>query len=153
MLEGSPPGGFFAPYDNPQLPDGPVGESLTARLGRGTKDFIVANQDTAFFAMLSFYAVHAPLQTTEERFEYYRTKGLEAGLAEHAFTMERRFPIRTVQDNPVYAGMVAELDAAVGNVLDALDSLGLADNTIVVFTSDNGGVASGDAYATRPNRW
>ena len=146
--KGSPPGGFFAPYDNPQLPDGPAGESLTARLGREMKDFIVANRDTTFFAMLSFYAVHAPLQTTEERFAYYRTKGLEAGLAEDAFTMERRFPIRTVQDNPIYAGMVAELDAAVGNVLDALDSLGIADNTIVVFTSDNGGVASGDAYAT-----
>ena len=146
--KGSPPGGFFAPYKNPQLPDGPVGESLTARLGRETKDFIEANRDTAFFAMLSFYAVHAPLQTTEERWQHYRAKAVEAGVAERGFALERRFPIRTVQDNPVYAGMVSELDAAVGTVLDALDSLGIADNTIVVFTSDNGGVASGDAYAT-----
>ena len=145
---GSPPGGFFAPYENPEMADGPDGESLTLRLGRETADFIAANRDSVFFAMLSFYAVHAPLQTTEERWRYYRNKAVEGGTADHGFELERRFPIRTVQDNPLYAGMVATMDEAVGTVLRTLDSLGLADNTIVVFTSDNGGVASGDAYAT-----
>ena len=57
-------------------------------------------------------------------------------------------PIRQVQDNPVYAGLVEQMDDAVGMVLKALDELGLAENTIVVFTSDNGGVAAGDAFAT-----
>jgi arylsulfatase A-like enzyme len=145
---GSPAGGYFDPYDNPQLPNRRTGENLSMRLADETKDFIVGTQDGGFFAMLSFYAVHAPLQTTEERLQYYRSKALEQGMPDHAFEMERRLPIRVVQNNPVYAGLVSQMDEAVGLVLDALDSLGIADNTIVVFTSDNGGVASGDDYAT-----
>jgi arylsulfatase A-like enzyme len=62
--------------------------------------------------------------------------------------MEARLPIRTVQDNPVYAGLVESMDDAVGVVLVRLKELGLDDNTIIVFTSDNGGVASGDAFST-----
>ena len=60
---GSPPGGFFAPYRNPEMEDGPAGESLTMRLGRETADFIRENRNRPFFAMLSFYSVHAPVQT------------------------------------------------------------------------------------------
>ncbi|MEM1070955.1 MAG: sulfatase-like hydrolase/transferase, partial [Planctomycetota bacterium] len=61
---GSPPGGFFTPYRNPQMKDGPSGESLTLRLGSETASFIRDHQDKPFFAMLSFYSVHAPVQTT-----------------------------------------------------------------------------------------
>lgn len=146
--KGSPIGGFFDPYDNPELPNRLPGENLSMRLARETKDFITQNEDSSFFAMLSFYAVHAPLETTEERWDRYRQKALENGVAGEGFAMERRLPIRVTQDHPVYAGLVEQMDLAVGLVLDALDSLGLADNTVVVFTSDNGGVASGDAYAT-----
>jgi arylsulfatase A-like enzyme len=53
-----------------------------------------------------------------------------------------------VQDNPIYAGLVETMDEAVGKVLRGLDELGLTENTIVVFTSDNGGVAAGDAFST-----
>ncbi|MEE4286747.1 MAG: sulfatase-like hydrolase/transferase, partial [Mariniphaga sp.] len=70
------------------------------------------------------------------------------GIAETGFEMGHFLPIRQVQDHPVYAGLVETMDDAVGMVLKALDELGLADNTIVVFTSDNGGVAAGDAFAT-----
>ena len=146
--KGSPAGGYFDPYDNPDLPNRQPGENLSLRLARETKDFMRRAYDRPFFAYLSFYAVHAPLQTTRANWRYYRDKAVEGGTADQAFEMERRFPIRNVQDNPVYAGLVQQLDDAVGVVLDALDSLGLAENTIVVFTSDNGGVASGDAYAT-----
>ncbi|MGB3152064.1 MAG: sulfatase-like hydrolase/transferase, partial [Maribacter sp.] len=59
-----------------------------------------------------------------------------------------RLPIRTVQDNPVYAGLVESMDDAVGVVLERLKKLGLEDNTLILFTSDNGGVASGDAFST-----
>ncbi len=146
--KGSPAGGFFDPYDNPNLPNERPGENLSMRLARETKDFIVGEGQQPFLAYLSFYAVHAPIQTTEAYWRHYRNKAVEGGTADHGFEMERRLPIRTVQDNPVYAGLVQQMDDAVGVVLDALDSLGIADNTIVVFTSDNGGVASGDAYAT-----
>jgi len=56
--------------------------------------------------------------------------------------------VRQVQDCPIYGGMIEAMDDAVGLVLDTLDTQGLAENTIVCFTSDNGGVSSGDAYSS-----
>ena len=146
--KGSPMGGFFSPYKNPKLEDGPPGENLSMRLAMETSRFIRENKDTSFFAFLSFYAVHSPIQTTREKWNKYRQKAEDAGIKESGYIMERRFPIRQVQDNPVYAGLLEGMDEAVGLVLDELDELGLADNTIVIFTSDNGGVASGDNFST-----
>ncbi|HKL32311.1 MAG TPA: sulfatase, partial [Tangfeifania sp.] len=146
--KGSPMGGFYAPWENPRLESGPDGESLTMRLAHETANFLEEHQDTSFFAFLSFYAVHAPLQTTEEKWAKYRQKAEEMGIAETGFEMGHFLPIRQVQDHPVYAGLVETMDNAVGVVLNTLDELGLAENTIVIFTSDNGGVAAGDAFAT-----
>src|SRR5690606_1813820 len=78
----------------------------------------------------------------------YRDKAEDMGIAESGFEMERRLPIRLHQDNPVYAGLVEQMDDAVGLVLNKLDELGLDQHTIVIFTSDNGGVSSGDAFST-----
>jgi arylsulfatase A-like enzyme len=146
--KGSPMGGFYAPWENPRLESSPDGESLTMRLAHETADFLKEHKDTSFFAFLSFYAVHAPLQTTQEKWARYRQKAEDMGIAETGFEMGHFLPIRQVQDNPVYAGLVETMDDAVGVVLKALDELGLAENTIVIFTSDNGGVAAGDAFAT-----
>jgi len=118
------------------------------RLAKETTAFLEENSDTTFFAMLSFYAVHAPLQATEQKWRKYQQKAQLLGVDSIGYQMERRLPIRIVQDNPVYAGLLEHMDDAVGMVLDKLNELGLAENTIVVFTSDNGGVASGDAFAT-----
>ena len=146
--KGSPMGGFYAPWENPRLESGPDGESLTMRLAHETANFLEEHQDTSFFAFLSFYAVHAPLQTTEEKWAKYRAKAEQLGIAETGFEMGHFLPIRQVQDHPVYAGLVETMDDAVGVVLNTLDELGLDENTIVIFTSDNGGVAAGDAFAT-----
>lgn len=149
---GSPPGGYFSPYKNPKMEDGPVGENLSIRLGRETASFIEShtkkNKKQPFFAYLSFYAVHAPLQTTEENWRYFRDKAVAGGIEEEGFKIDRTLPVRQYQDNPVYAGLIRQMDDAVGIVLDKLRELGLDENTIVVFTSDNGGVSSGDDYAT-----
>jgi arylsulfatase A-like enzyme len=145
---GSPRGGYFAPWENPNLESGPDGENLSMRLANETAEFIRAYRDTAFFTYLSFYAVHGPIQTTREKWAKYRQKAEDAGIAEAGFKMGHFLPIRQVQDNPVYAGLVEAMDDAVGVVLNTLEELGLEENTIVVFTSDNGGVAAGDAYAT-----
>nr|WP_319509493.1 sulfatase [uncultured Draconibacterium sp.] len=145
---GSPKGGFYAPWNNPNLPSGPDGESLTMRLAQETADFIKANKDTSFLAYLSFYAVHAPIQTTEEKWAKFRDKADSMGIAESGFDMDSRLPIRTVQDNPIYAGLIETMDDAVGLVLTTLKELGLEENTVVIFTADNGGVASGDNYST-----
>ncbi|MCK3683708.1 sulfatase [Maribellus sp. YY47] len=146
--KGSPIGGYFAPWTNPNLENGPDGENLTMRLAKETANFIRSNRDTSFFAFLSFYAVHGPIQTTQEKWAKYRQKAEDLGIAESGFEMGHFFPIRQIQDNPVYAGLVESMDDAVGYVLNTLDELGLSENTIVIFTSDNGGVAAGDAFAT-----
>lgn len=145
---GSPKGGFFSPWNNPKLPNKQKGENLTLRLANETADFISKHKDTSFFAFLSFYAVHAPIQTTEKKWRKYRDKADSLGVADSGYKMERVLPIRQVQDNPIYGGLVETMDDAVGIVLKALKDNGLDESTIVVFTSDNGGVASGDHYAT-----
>ena len=74
-----------------------------------------------------------------------RRSGRRAATAAVRFDGSR--PVRLVEDCPVYAGMIEAMDEAVGLVLDALNRFGLAENTIVCFTSDNGGAATGDAYS------
>ena len=145
---GSPRGGFFSPWQNPNLESGPAGESLTLRLGQETADFIEAHKDRPFLAYLSFYTVHGPIQTTRTLWKKYRDKAEQAGLADERFLFDRRLNVRQVQDCPIYAGMIELMDDAIGTVLAKLDEHGLDQNTIVCFTSDNGGVSSGDAYAT-----
>ncbi|MDP2114850.1 MAG: sulfatase-like hydrolase/transferase, partial [Bacteroidota bacterium] len=100
------------------------------------------------FAYLSFYAVHSPIETTQEKWSKYRQKAEILGIASSGFKMGHFLPIRQVQDNPVYAGLVEQMDDAVGLVMNSLKEMGLDKNTIVIFTSDNGGVAAGDAFAT-----
>ncbi len=143
-------GGFFSPFNNPKMKDAPEekGMSLSAKLAKETSAFMTENKDKPFLAYLSFYAVHAPIQTSEDKWNKYRTKAEKQGIAANGFEMERRMPIRKHQDNPVYAGLIEQMDDAVGQVLTTLDQLGLAENTIVIFTSDNGGVASGDNFST-----
>ncbi len=149
---GSPPGGYFSPYKNPKLKDGLDGENLSIRLANETVSFIEEhtkkNKKQPFFAYLSFYAVHAPLQTTEGNWRYFRDKAKDSVIEEEGFKVDRTLPVRQNQDNPVYAGLIKQMDDAVGILLNKLEELGLDDNTIIVFTSDNGGVSSGDAYAT-----
>lgn len=145
---GSPPGGFFSPYNNPEMENGPPGESLPLRLADDTADFIRSHRDEPFFAMLSFYSVHAPVQTTRELWSKYQQAAPPLPEGAQRFKIDRTLPVRQVQDHPVYAGMVEVTDTAVGRVLKALDEAGIAGSTIVIFTSDNGGVSSGDAYAT-----
>ncbi|NJB82726.1 sulfatase [Wenyingzhuangia aestuarii] len=145
---GGPRGGYFAPYKNPNLKDGKDGENLTMRLAKETVKFMKDHKDEKFFAYLSFYAVHGPIQTTEDKWKKYQEKALKNGVADKGYEMGHFLPIRQTQDNPVYAGLVESMDDAVGVVLESLKELGLDKNTIVVFTSDNGGVSAGDSFST-----
>jgi len=149
---GSPQGGYFSPYNNPKLPDGPDGENLSMRLAQETVSFIEsqtkAKRKQPFFVYLSFYAVHSPIETTEQHWRYFREKAVKEEVAEEGFKIDRTLPVRQVQDNPVYAGLIKQMDDAVGVVLDKLEALGLDKNTIIIFTSDNGGVSSGDNFST-----
>lgn len=70
------------------------------------------------------------------------------GIAPEGFKVDRTLPVRQRQDNPIYAGLIKQMDDAVGVVLDKLEELGLMENTLIIFTGDNGGVSSGDNYST-----
>ncbi|WP_235444289.1 sulfatase [Zhouia amylolytica] len=143
-------GGYFSPFNNPYLTDEPEekGMSLSMKLAKETGKFIEQNKDTTFLAYLSFYAVHGPIQTTKLKWEKYRNKAEAMGIDSVGFKMERVLPYRLKQDNPVYAGLVEQMDEAVGYVHGILQKNGLDKNTVIVFVSDNGGVVSGDNYST-----
>ena len=137
-------GRYFTPYDNPRLEDGPEGEHLPARLARETAAFIAEHQDEPFLAFLSFYSVHTPLMTRPDLEAKYRAKPAP----EDSWGTEGQRRVRQVQNHAVYAGMVEAMDQAVGTMLRALDELGLADNTVVFFTSDNGGLSTSEGHPT-----
>ncbi|MFO8012059.1 MAG: sulfatase [Phycisphaerae bacterium] len=145
---GGPYGGkkYFSPYGNPRLADGPPGEHLPLRLGRETADFIEAHREEPFLAYLSFYSVHTPLMTTEALRDKYRAKAADAPDTQWGREGERK--VRLVQNHAVYAGMVEAMDTAVGIVLERLERLGLADDTVVFFMSDNGGLATSEGHPT-----
>ncbi|MCG9792300.1 sulfatase [Flavobacterium algicola] len=147
---GGPNGGYFSPFKNPNLTnfEDEKGMPLAMKLAKETSKFITNNKDGRFFAYLSFYEVHAPIQTTKEKWTKYRNKAEKMGIHENGFAMERVLPARKHQDNPVYAGLIEQVDDAIGVVMKTLKTLNLDKNTIVVFTSDNGGVTSGDNFST-----
>ena len=145
---GSPVGGYYAPWTNPNLPSGPRGQSLTQRLADETISFIEQNTNKPFLAYLAFYAVHGSIETTKPLWEKYRVKAAAQSPPKERFEIDRTLPVRIVQDNPIYAGLIDEMDNAVGRVLKKIDELNLSTNTIVIFTSDNGGVVSGDSFSS-----
>lgn len=164
--KGSPPGGYFSPYSNPRMESGPTGEYLPERLTSEAIDLLHAYEyeGEPYFLMLSYYTVHTPLQAPEETVEKYRNKHLASGdefenlefegeeqvwVGESA---ERKTRIR--QSHSVYAAMIEHLDDNVGRILHALKELGAEDDTIVIFTSDNGGLSTSEGSPTsnRPLR-
>ncbi len=146
---GGPYGGkkYFSPYGNPRLTDGPDGEHLPDRLATETANFIEGNKDRPFFAYFAFYSVHTPLMAREDLRKKYEEKRKRLGL-EAIWGKEDTRDVRLNQDHAVYAGMVEAMDLAVGKVLNKLDELGLRDNTLVFFTSDNGGLSTSEGWPT-----
>ena len=117
--------GYFAPNNNPHISDAHDGEYLTEYLTRKATSYIEDHQDEPFYLQLSYYTPHWPLQAPESRAAKYQKKDPRGG-----------------HNNPTYAAMIESLDHGVGRVLATLDSLNLAEETIVVFYSDNGGHGS-----------
>ena len=133
--KGQPPS-YFSPYKIPTLPDGPVGEFLTDREGAEACRFIEANRARPFFLYLPHHAVHTPLMAKSDVVAKYRAR-IRTGLA---------------QSNAVYAGLIESVDDSVGKVLRTLDTLNLADHTVVIFTSDNGGLVLNRITSNLPLR-
>ncbi len=115
-------GGYHSPFEFPNLKQDKPGEYLTDRLTNEAIRFVESNQHHPFFLYLTHYAVHTPIQARSDLAEKYRVK-----------------PAGTHQDNADYAAMVESMDESIGRVLACLDELDLTEDTVVVFSSDNGG--------------
>lgn len=147
---GGPYGGnrYFSPYGNPRLTDGPEGEHLPDRLAAETVKFIEEHRDQPFFATLWFYSVHTPLMGREDLVEKYRQRKEELEIDTPLFGQEPPREVRLVQEHAVYGAMVEAMDQAIGRVLDGLEAAGAADRTLVIFTSDNGGLSTSEGSPT-----
>lgn len=116
-------GGYLAPYEYPNCISKTDDEQLTDRLTDEAMQFIETNSAKKFFLYLPYYTVHSPLQAKKEKIDKYKKlKGNKA------------------HKHPVYAAMIESLDENIGRLMQKIDKLGLAENTLIVFTSDNGGV-------------
>ncbi|WP_245802788.1 sulfatase [Cyclobacterium lianum] len=116
-------GGYFSPYKIDFIENGADGEYLTDRLTDEAIQFVKANKDNPFFLYLPFYSVHTPIMGKAELIDTFAGK-----------------PVAEGQDRADYAAMVASVDQNVGRLMAVLDALDLADNSLVIFTSDNGGI-------------
>ncbi len=155
---GHPPS-HFSPYGIPGLTDGPEGEYLTDRLTDEAIARIRARGDQPFFLHLSHYAVHTPIQAPDSLARRYRDKAREMGLEEGAAVVagecfpcahkqKERVQRRLFQSDATYAAMVERVDAGIGRLLDCLETEGIAGETLVIFTSDNGGLATAEGSPT-----
>ena len=117
---GSPRGGYFSPYRNPSLKNGPRGEYLTHRLTTEALSFMGTKSKAPFFCYLTHYAVHTPIQAPNDVVAKYNKK-----------------PTVDLQKNARYAAMIEEMDNSVGKVVAHVRSL--SRPTVIIYMSDNGG--------------
>ena len=156
---GHPPQGYFSPYSIPTLPDGPEGEYLTDRLTDEAIRLVENSGEQPFFLNLWHYAVHTPIQAPRALVAKYEAKARRLGLdREDVLEPGEHFPVahkrgeqvmrRRVQSHPEYAAMIENLDTNIGRLLSALEQTGKRDDTLVIFTSDNGGLATAEGSPT-----
>lgn len=157
------PASFFPPFRNsetratvwdvPDFGSAQPGDYLTDLLTSSAISFLEARDpQRPFFLCLAHYAVHTPIQAPPDLVEKYRAKR-RARFGDSPTPTVSAVPgavSRARQDDPAYAAMVENLDTNVGRLLDALDRLKLRDNTLVVFTSDNGGLCTLEGKSPGP---
>lgn len=120
-----PAGSYVAPWKfkgfdpDPGIPD----QHIEDRMAKEAVRFMEKHKDGPFFLNYWMFSVHSPFDAKKELIGKYRGI-VDSGNPQHS---------------PTYAAMVESMDDAVGTLLDALDRLGIADNTVIVFFSDNGG--------------
>ncbi|MCF6174645.1 MAG: sulfatase [Victivallaceae bacterium] len=156
---GCPHNGYFSPWGLETLPDGIDGEYLTDRLTDEAIQLIEQSDGTSFFLNMWYYSVHTPIQAKREKIKKYANKAITLGLDKiDALEEGEYFPCehkstqkvirRTIQSDPVYAAMIESLDENIGRLITAIERKGELDNTIIVFTSDNGGESTAEGSPT-----
>lgn len=116
---------YFSPYNLPFIENGSKGEYLTDRLTTEVVDWITQNKEKPFFAYVPYYSVHTPLQAIEDVKQKYLNH-----------------PLARNEKHATYAAMVEIMDKNVGRIRDTLRQHNLTENTLLIFTSDNGGIRS-----------
>tara|TARA_R110002049_G_scaffold263116_1_gene439275 strand:- start:47823 stop:49190 length:1368 start_codon:yes stop_codon:yes gene_type:complete len=127
---GKPAGrnGYFSPFDLPNLDNGTEGDYLTNKLTDAALDFLdKTDKEKPFLLYFSYYTVHGPIMSPKPLVDKYKEKA-------KAFDNENDEYI-----NPSRAGMLESLDNSVGRVMAKLQQMGIAENTIIILTGDNGG--------------
>ncbi len=155
---GHPHDGYFSPYNIKNLKNGPEGEYLTDRITDEAISLIKSDEERPFFLSLCHYAVHAPIQAKPEDIERFKRKAHELGLDKEKAIFkgeyikrekfERYVQRRMIQSDPAYAAMIWNLDQNIGRLVEALKESGKADNTVIFFTSDNGGLSTSEGSPT-----
>jgi arylsulfatase A-like enzyme len=136
---------FYYPSDSP--PTDPKNDPKTTdRIADAAVRFIDAHKDRPFFAYLPFQAVHIAIGARPDLVAKYQLK--QAAAPPDAWGTERSSKVRLVQNHAAYAAMLEQMDTAIGRVLAALERNGLAGRTVVVFMSDNGGLATAEGHPT-----
>jgi len=140
--KGAPPGGYYSPYQNPKLSDGPEHEYLPDRLTNESITFLDRKGETPFFLFLSFYTVHTPIQASMKHIDKFEQKLMKLGNPELNEKQEGSGITRLSQNDPAYASMVYAMDENIGRLIQALKEKNLYENTTIIFTSDNGGLST-----------
>lgn len=152
--------GYFSPYGNPKLKDGPAGEYLPERLTNEAIALLKSNTDKPLFICLSYYLVHTKLQAKEEDIAIYKEKRAKVGITENqefsasqpwmetASGNSKNYKERIKQGNPIYSAMIKALDDNVGRLITHLKETGTYDNTLIIFVSDNGGLSTAEGSST-----
>ena len=117
-------------------------EYLTDYMTRKTVDFINTKRDKPFFSVVSFYAVHTPIQAKKELIAKYEKKKLALGLTTTNYIPEEAGERLAQQNNATYAAMIQSVDEGVGKMVDALKATGQYENTLIVLLSDHGGLSN-----------
>ncbi|WP_099367978.1 sulfatase [Sphingobacterium sp. 1.A.4] len=137
-------GDYFFPYDKvASYTTGAENEYLTDRQNTEAIKFIERNKNKPFFLYLSYYSVHTAMEAPEDLVKKYRAKydaKYGEGKSEELFGQNHNGPHK---DNPYLAAMLESIDSGIGRIMKSLEEQGLAENTLLVFFSDNGGAGKG----------
>ena len=149
------PGSYYFPYKSekhpstnvPGLENGKKGDYLTDALTDRAISFIKENQNQPFFINFWYYTVHTPIQPKKNKLAKYQEKAKSLGYPDRH---DDGIPVwnsitRKRQDSPAYACMVESMDENIGRVMSTLKTLDLENDTLLIFTSDNGGLCTGSS--------
>jgi arylsulfatase A-like enzyme len=121
-------GRYFAPFEMPNLEDGEKGDFLTDKLTDAALEYMdKADKNKPFLLYFAYYTLHGPIMAPPALVEKYKRKAKNFNNRKNEYI------------NPARAGMVESLDHSVGRIMRKLAELGIAENTVIMLTGDNGG--------------